>query len=159
MLGKQTDIIGWNQSSRAYGGGATGGGVSAASALPDYQQDLPGLQTGNPVQPGRGIPDVAGLADSQTAYVVRVNGANTVIGGTSAVAPLWSALIARINQALGVPAGYLNPLLYQQLSQVPVTWDINSGNNGLFEAATGWDACTGWGTPNGTALLAALSQG
>jgi kumamolisin len=80
---------------------------------------------------------------------VRIDGTDTVIGGTSAVAPLWAGLIARINQTTGTPAGYLNPLLY---SSPQALRDIVSGNNGDFGAAIGWDACTGLGTPNGPAL-------
>jgi kumamolisin len=97
----------------------------------------------------RGVPDVAGDADPETGYDVRIDGTNTVIGGTSAVAPLWAALIARINQASGKPAGYVNSELYQNPSALR---DITQGNNGDFEATQGWDACTGLGSPNGAAL-------
>ena len=97
----------------------------------------------------RGVPDVAGDADPETGYQVRVDGTDTVIGGTSAVAPLWAALIARINAIVGKPAGFLNPRLYADPGALR---DIIQGNNGDFEAASGWDACTGLGTPNGDAL-------
>jgi kumamolisin len=97
----------------------------------------------------RGVPDVAGNADPQTGYEVRVDGTASVIGGTSAVAPLWAALIARVNQLSGKPAGFLNPQLYENPKTLR---DITSGNNGDFAAAPGWDACTGLGSPNGTAL-------
>jgi kumamolisin len=92
---------------------------------------------------------VAGNADPQTGYDVRIDGTNTVIGGTSAVAPLWAALIARLNQVSGKPAGYVNPSLYQNPQALR---DITRGNNGDFDAAAGWDACTGLGSPNGAAL-------
>ena len=97
----------------------------------------------------RGVPDVAGDADPETGYDVRVDGAATVIGGTSAVAPLWAALLTRLNQLSGTPSGLINPKLYQTPT---VLRDITSGNNGDFEAAAGWDACTGLGSPNGAAL-------
>jgi kumamolisin len=72
-----------------------------------------------------------------------------VIGGTSAVAPLWAALIARLNQLSAKSAGLMNPRLYQ----APKAFrDITSGNNGDFTAVAGWDACTGMGSPNGAAL-------
>jgi kumamolisin len=100
----------------------------------------------------RGVPDVAGDADPDTGYDVRIDGEDTVIGGTSAVAPLWAALIARINQASGKNAGLVNPQLYANPQALR---DITSGNNGDFEATIGWDACTGLGSPNGT-LLASL---
>jgi kumamolisin len=78
-----------------------------------------------------------------------------VIGGTSAVAPLWAGLLVRMNQSLGKNVGYLNPLLYT--SNVESTLhDITVGNNGTYSAGPGWDACTGLGTPDGAALLAAL---
>src|SRR5262249_55163584 len=76
------------------GGGATGGGISAEFPLPAYQQNAgvpPAVGSG---KAGRGLPDVAGDADPATGYAVRVDGDDTVIGGTSAVAPLWAGLIA-----------------------------------------------------------------
>ena len=84
---------------------------------------------------------------------MRIDGSNTVIGGTSAVAPLWAALLARINQASANRSGYLNPRLYQNPQALR---DIIRGNNGDFDAAAGWDACTGLGSPNGAALGSVL---
>jgi kumamolisin len=78
-----------------------------------------------------------------------------VIGGTSAVAPLWAALIARLNQELGKPVGYVNPLLYAA-GTASAFHDVTSGGNGGYDAGPGWDPCTGLGTPDGTALLQAL---
>lgn len=137
--------------------GATGGGVSKAFPLPDYQGSA-----GVPLQPetnykGRGVPDVSGDADPTTGYAVRVDGKDTVIGGTSAVAPLWSGLLALINERLGRPVGFVNPLLYQIGSSAFA--DITSGNNGHYQAGKNWDACTGLGSPNGAALLSALQNG
>jgi kumamolisin len=97
----------------------------------------------------RGVPDVAGDADPETGYAVRVDGTASVIGGTSAVAPLWAALVARLNQLSGTTAGLINPKLYLAPAALR---DITSGNNGDFAAAAGWDACTGLGSPNGAAL-------
>ena len=105
---------------------------------------------------GRGVPDVAGDADPESGYNVLVDGDQTVIGGTSAVAPLWAGLLARINQSLGTSVGYLNPSLYAA-SVESTLHDITSGNNGSYSAGPGWDPCTGLGTPNGAALLAALA--
>jgi len=99
------------------------------------------------------VPDVSGNADPQTGYAVRIDGTDTVIGGTSAVAPLWAALIALINQASGKPGGYLNPSLYQNRHALR---DITGGNNGDYEATEGWDACTGLGSPNGAALAGVI---
>jgi kumamolisin len=131
--------------------GASGGGVSSFFALPSWQTGLKAVDNKGQATAlsKRGVPDVAGNADPQTGYDVRIDGTDTVIGGTSAVAPLWAALIALINQASGKPAGYLNPSLYQHPNALR---DITRGNNGDFDAAAGWDACTGLGSPNGAAL-------
>jgi kumamolisin len=142
----------WNQLSANEG--ATGGGVSQVFALPSYQQSAKVPKAPNGFV-GRGVPDVAGDADPTTGYSVVVDGKQAVIGGTSAVAPLWAALLARINQSLGTNVGYVNPVLYS--AKVESTFrDITSGNNGDYSAGTGWDACTGLGSPNGAALLSAL---
>jgi len=139
-------------------GSATGGGVSDAFPLPVWQQGVGVPASANPSHNvGRGVPDVAGDADPNSGYIIRVDGSQGVIGGTSAVAPLWAALIALINASMGKPLGYFNPLLYTQLSKSGSFQDITTGNNGSYSAATGWDACTGWGTPDGTALLGAIS--
>jgi kumamolisin len=146
----------WNEGA---GGGATGGGVSDEFPLPDYQQNVgvpPSVNPGHYV--GRGLPDVAGDADPNTGYVVRVDGSDTVIGGTSAVAPLWAGLIARLNQSLGQPVGFLNPVLYATISQNGAFRDVTSGDNGDYSAGNGWDACTGWGVADGQKLLQALTQ-
>ncbi|HUE01149.1 MAG TPA: hypothetical protein VMR62_16365, partial [Bryobacteraceae bacterium] len=102
----------------------------------------------------RGVPDVSGDADPVTGYQVRVDGKNMVIGGTSAVAPLWAGLIALINQQLGKPVGFVQPALYK--IGTPAFRDIITGNNGGYQAAKNWDPCTGLGSPNGAALLKAL---
>ncbi|MGB8540080.1 MAG: S53 family peptidase [Candidatus Acidiferrales bacterium] len=142
----------WNDLSSEEG--ATGGGVSGFFSLPAYQQ-----AAGVPKSPsgfvGRGVPDVAGDADPETGYNVVVDGSATVIGGTSAVAPLWAGLVARINQSLGKDVGYVNPLLYASTSAATFN-DITSGTNGSYSAGPGWDACTGLGSPDGAALLASL---
>jgi kumamolisin len=147
-----TEVV-WNDGSS---GGASGGGVSNFFPVPSWQQDIKVTDsTGTSVAlTMRGVPDVAGDADPDTGYNVRIDGTNTVIGGTSAVAPLWAALIARINQLNKTPAGLLNPLLYGNPKALR---DITQGNNGGFNAVTGWDACTGLGSPNGPALTATLS--
>ena len=141
-------------------GGATGGGVSAAFPLPSYQANAkvpPSAATGNQ---GRGVPDVSGDADPQTGYVVQADGSQFVVGGTSAVAPLWAGLVALFNQMIGTPVGYLNPKLYQKVALAAGTFnDITSGDNGDYKAGPGWDACSGWGSPNGAAILKALSTG
>jgi len=112
---------------------------------------------------GRGVPDVAGNADPKTGYKVRIDGVDTVYGGTSAVAPLWAGLFALINEGLGRSVGFANPLLYSPVVQTPgALRDITVGNNdttrqvGGYSARPGWDPCTGLGSPNGTSILNAL---
>ena len=143
----------WNDGAQ---GGATGGGISTFFPSPPYQEGLSAALTagGTRALTHRGIPDVAGDADENTGYEVRVDGSDTVIGGTSAVAPLWAGLITRINSANGKSIGYVNPMLYQNQTAFN---DITHGNNGDFAAARGWDACTGMGTPDGTKIASVLA--
>jgi kumamolisin len=150
----------WND-----GRGATGGGVSNHFPRPAYQS-----KSNVPLSPngkvGRGVPDVAGDADPNTGYEVRLVGGKTeVIGGTSAVAPLWAGLIALLNEGLSKvskpPAGLLNPILYQLPTSSGVFHDIVEGNNDIeglnkYAAGPAWDPCTGLGTPDGKQLLTAL---
>ena len=155
---KITSEVVWNET--ANNEGATGGGVSANFPLPSYQSNA-----GVPPEPqtnyvGRGVPDVAGDADPTTGYQVRYDGQDAVVGGTSAVAPLWAGLVALMNQSLGKNVGFLNPTLYS-LGEADFH-DITSGNNddaglGYYSAGVGWDPCTGLGSPNGAALLQSLS--
>jgi len=142
----------WNNGPNS---GATGGGVSSFFALPPYQEGLQVRKTSGGTQAlaKRGVPDVCGDADPQTGYEVRVDGQNTVIGGTSAVSPLWAGLIARINAAKARRAGFINPHLYVYATAFH---DITQGNNGDFAATTGWDACTGLGSPNGQKVADAV---
>jgi kumamolisin len=161
----------WNE--LAAGEGAGGGGISDQFAQPAWQNNA-GVGARAASQPGstaaagsaaaggssggswRGVPDVAGNADPVTGYQIYSGGKAQVVGGTSAVAPLWSALIARLAQATGTRFGLLQPLLYAGVSpgaDVPGFRDITSGNNGAYTAGPGWDACSGLGSPDGTALL------
>ena len=121
--------------------------------IPDYQHAVSVPPSANPGgRKGRGVPDVAGDADPATGYQVRVDGQEFVVGGTSAVAPLWAGLIALLNQKLGNPVGFLNPLLYGSVVGTGSFRDITSGSNGAYRAGSGWDACTGLGSPNGAVL-------
>ena len=142
----------WNE--LASNEGATGGGVSRISICRPTR--LPQVS----VHPetkfvGRGVPDVAGDAEPVTGYLVRVDGKNLVIGGTSAVAPLWAGLVALINQHIGKQLGFANPILYRIGSSA--FRDITTGGNAGYQARKLWDPCTGLGSPNGTALLKALT--
>jgi kumamolisin len=147
----------WNDGSS---GGATGGGVSDEFALPTWQANagVPDTASGSS---GRGVPDVAGNADPNTGYQVLVDGQSTVIGGTSAVAPLWAALVARLAQGAGKTFGLIQEQLYAGVASgeaAPGFRDITSGSNGAYSAGPGWDACSGLGSPDGTALLTELTS-
>jgi len=148
----------WNET--ASNEGAGGGGISDQFALPSWQATagVPARATSGSAG-GRGVPDVAGNADPTTGYQIYSDGKPQVVGGTSAVAPLWSALISRLAQATGKRFGLIQPLLYAGVTPgavVPGFRDITSGNNGAYAAGQGWDACSGLGSPDGTALLTRL---
>jgi kumamolisin len=143
----------WNE--LASNEGATGGGVSDFFPLPTWQanSNVPAPTTAGG---GRGVPDVSGDADPSTGYTIRVDGSDIVIGGTSAVAPLWAGLIALANAQNGKSAGFLQPAIYAAKGKSAFN-DITSGNNGTFAAGPGWDACTGLGSPIGPKLIAAIN--
>ena len=147
----QSEVV-WNET--AANEGAGGGGVSNVFPLPAWQKNAnvpkPTVAAG-----GRGVPDVSGDADPATGYQIRVDGQTAVIGGTSAVAPLWAGLIALANAANKAPAGFINPVIYAAGAKKAFR-DITQGNNGAFSAGPGWDACTGLGSPNAPALIAAI---
>jgi kumamolisin len=148
-----TSEVVWNELANSEG--ATGGGVSSVFARPTWQANAnvpaPAGSTG-----GRGVPDVAGDADPATGYTIRVDGQTMVIGGTSAVAPLWAGLIALNNAQNKRSAGFFNPQIYATKA-ASAFHDIVSGDNGAFSAGPGWDACTGLGSPIGTQLIKLLA--
>jgi len=143
----------WNET--ASNEGATGGGVSTVFPLPTWQakSNVPAPSTS---AGGRGVPDVAGDADPTTGYSIRVDGQTMVIGGTSAVAPLWAGLIAVANQQLGTTVGFIQLAIYAAKAASDFN-DITKGNNGAFSAGPGWDACTGLGSPIAIKLIPLLA--
>ena len=131
--------------------GATGGGISAINPKPPAQKNLPIA--------GRGVPDIAGNADPTTGFrmLVPLGEGKTgleLVGGTSAVAPLYAALAARIEQNLGHPIGDLQQAIYA--APADAFHDVTTGNNDGYAAQPGWDAATGRGSVDGTKLLAYL---
>jgi kumamolisin len=147
----------------------TGGGISGHFEQPAYQKAVSPAST----KAMRGVPDVSGNAAPSSGYKILCDGQYfpdpgkplPAIGGTSAVAPLWAALIARLNQALNTRLGHLNPLLYQfagqlagQLAENAVLTQVTQGDNGDYQAGAGWNACTGLGRPDGQKLLDALRK-
>src|SRR6185437_11008822 len=171
----------WNET--AANEGAGGGGVSDHFAVPSFQANAgvparaarsaavsgseaaagagagsgaAGVSEAAAAGGGRGVPDVAANADPVTGYQVFSGGQAQVVGGTSAVAPLWAALVSRLAEATGQRFGLIQTLLYAGVSPgtaVDGFNDITSGNNGAYAAGPGWDACSGLGSPDGTALL------
>jgi kumamolisin len=143
----------WNET--ANNEGATGGGVSTLFPLPSWQANAkvpaPSVSAG-----GRGVPDVSGDADPTTGYTIRVDGQTMVIGGTSAVAPLWAGLVAVANQQLGTQVGFIQPAIYAAKAAAAFN-DITQGNNGAFSAGPGWDACSGMGSPIAGKLIPLLA--
>jgi kumamolisin len=155
-----TSEVVWNE--LANNEGATGGGVSNVFPLPPWQASA-GVPKPSNSAGGRGVPDVAGDADPSTGYAIRVDGKDMVIGGTSAVAPLWAGLIAVANAQNGKSAGFIQPAIYSAKGKAAFN-DITSGTNFTgtpvgFKAGPGWDACTGLGTPIGTKLITVVNPG
>ena len=154
-----TSEVVWNE--LANNEGAGGGGVSDVFPLPSWQTNVGVPTIAGGTSTGRGVPDVAGNADPVTGYLVVVDGKQQPIGGTSAVAPLWAGLIARLAQATGKKFGLLQPLIYGGVTPGAAAQgfnDITQGNNGAYSAGPGWDATTGLGSPNGQVLLTHLSD-
>ena len=146
LVGTGTTIsseVVWNETTSNEG--ATGGGISTGYPQPTWQSAIAATKS------GRGVPDVSGNADPATGYQVRVDGQSIVVGGTSAVAPLWAALIALIQARTKTKLGLVQTKLYASGSAVGFH-DITQGNNGAFNAGKGWDACTGLGTPDASLL-------
>jgi kumamolisin len=160
--GRITGESTWNQNAAdvpddSYG--ASGGGISEFFAVPSYQTGIALPANVSTGKTGRGVPDVSGDGDPASGFLVRVDGQEFPIGGTSAVAPLWAGLIALVNQKLNKRAGFINPLLYANPSALR---DVVVGTNKVgspkvgYSAGPGWDACTGLGSPDGAKILAAL---
>lgn len=158
--GERLAEVVWNDT---LSGGVAGGGFSEVFPVPEWQRPVTESAYGySEKPPGRGIPDVAANASPQSGYRILLDGQWSVVGGT-APAALWGGLIARMNQGLGRRIGLLNPVLYRSLGPAGILRDITEGSTIVTEtgplgynARTGWDPCTGWGTPNGQQLLGAL---
>jgi kumamolisin len=149
-----TSEVVWNEVANSEGAG--GGGISKAFPVPSWQS----AAASSSVLTGRGVPDVTGNADPVSGYQVVVSGRRQPIGGTSAVAPLWAGLIARLAQATGRKFGLLQPLFYPGATpgvEAAGFHDITKGNNGAYSAGPGWDPASGLGSPDGAALLTRLS--
>jgi hypothetical protein len=170
ISGSSFDEYAWNDSF-SFGGfsgsGATGGGISDCFPQPWYQVDAGVPPSVNDGHRGRGVPDVSANASPNSGYPIILGGALSFFpaNGTSASAPLWAGLIAVINAALNESVGFINPVLYALGSSIfkdiiaepGVTDNSMNGVKG-YPVTIGWDACTGWGSPKGTALLKGLKH-
>jgi kumamolisin len=155
-----------------YHAGATTGGVSRYFSLPEWQREagVPPIQqidmtnwvfTNSQIFEGRGVPDVAACGDFMSGFRVYLDGRWCYGGGTCATAPFWAAMIARINQAIGRPVGFVTPILYELvLERGVVPFNRPAGGNGAFAAdpQKPWNPCTGLGTPRGAELIEALRE-
>lgn len=154
--GAITSEVVWNS-----GTSGTGGGISDLFPVSAFQAKTPLPPSVNGGRAGRGVPDVAADAAPASGYQIVVFGLSSVVGGTSAVAPLWGALIARINQQRGKSAGFFLPYLYQHgklLREITVGNNRPSGSSIGYDAGAPWNACTGLGVPDGALLPPALES-
>jgi kumamolisin len=142
----------WNDNPGQTDGEGTGGGYSTLFPVQSFQIGAPPAPANTQFGSGRMVPDVAGDADPNTGYNIFVHGAATVVGGTSAVAPLYAGLFA----ALGTKLGFVTPTLWQNQKAFH---DITQGNNGTYSAAVGPDPCSGIGSPIGTSIAALFVTG
>lgn len=158
VKGAAFDEYVWNDTGAA-GPGATGGGVSARFPLPVYQEKANVPKRNRIHTVGRGVPDIAGNASENSGYPQFINGRSQPVGGTSAIAPLYAGLIARINANLGYSVGFINPVLYSLADTAfrEIVGPPGPANNSFarvtgYHAVKGWNACTGLGSVKGTAL-------
>src|SRR5947208_779380 len=145
----------------------SGGGGTTSYPIPIWQQGV-SMSANQGSTTTRNLPDVACLADV-VIWLIANNGEQGIVGGTSVSAPLWAGFTALVNQQAAVngqpPVGFINPAIYaigQGASYTSAFHDITTGNNtndaspDKFFAVSGYDLCTGWGTPTGSNLIHAL---
>jgi kumamolisin len=152
--GKIEKEVVWNDNR-----GSSGGGISALP-VPEYQSNL---QFAGKAITGRGEPDITGNASPNSGYRIHTGGNDVNSGGTSAVAPLYTALALRLNEGLGggdKTVGFMNPFLYQQALSGKANFfnDIVQGTNNGYDATKSWDPASGWGSLDGQKLLDAYKQ-
>ncbi len=156
---------GWPITDNNYWG--SGGGVSTVYSIPYWQQGVSMLANQGSTN-SRNIPDVALTATN--IFVTADNGEYGGFFGTSCSAPLWAGFAALINQQAAnsnkPSVGFLNPAIYA-LGEGPnyslCFHDTTTGSNTFagslsnYYATSGYDLCTGWGTPTGSNLINALA--
>jgi kumamolisin len=137
----------WNDNPGQTNGEGTGGGYSTIFPIQAFQIGAPLAPAGTTNGTGRMVPDVCADADPNTGYEIYVHGAQSVVGGTSADAPLYAGLFA----SFGTKLGFVTPKLWENQGAFN---DITVGNNGFYNAAVGPDPCSGIGSPIGTSIAA-----
>jgi kumamolisin len=147
-----TEEVVWNDNPGETDGEGTGGGYSTIFPVQSFQIGAPPAPANSQYGSGRMVPDVTGDADPNTGYDIYVHGSSTVVGGTSAVAPLYAGLFA----AFGTKLGFVTPTLWQNQKAFN---DITQGSNGFYSAAVGPDPCSGIGSPIGTSIAALFVKG
>jgi subtilase family serine protease len=186
-LGPPPSEVVWNnggglQALLGTSAGAGGGGISSFWKMPTYQLSAPaalrtinGDSSGAPCGGGsvycRQVPDVSADADPFTGYLIYYDGNWSSIGGTSAAAPVWAALIALANASpacSGTSVGFANPALYRAAGSPQYASyfnDVIAGNNdftgsngGKFSAGPGYDMGSGLGSPIASALALPLCE-
>ncbi len=148
-------------------GAGSSGGISTQYPIPSWQTNI-SMTANQGSTTKRNTPDVALTA--QNVYV-RASGNNYNVSGTSCAAPLWAGFAALVNQQAAssgkAPIGFINPTLDTigtSQNYTTIFHDITTGNNTRsgsptkFYAVTGYDLCTGWGTPTGQVLINALAN-
>lgn len=141
----------WNDNPGETNGEGTGGGYSTLFPAQSFQTGAPAAPAGSQYGSGRLVPDVAADADPSTGYTIYVHGSTTILGGTSAVAPLYAGLFASFGKKLG----FVTPKLWANQGAFS---DITSGGNGYYNAAKGPDPCTGLGAPIGAKIAALFAK-
>jgi subtilase family serine protease len=148
---------------------ASGGGLGRVFSRPTYQDHVPGIGA------YRAVPDIAAEASPHTgmAVVTATGGGKYTItgsGGTSASAPMWAGLVALADQYAGHRLGFVNAAIYRISHSAlyhKALHDVTAGDNTVrfppktingYHAAPGWDAATGWGSPDATVLVPLLAH-
>ncbi|HEY9759211.1 MAG TPA: S53 family peptidase [Oculatellaceae cyanobacterium] len=154
--GKLADVTAWDEGEHS----STGGGISKIFSMPWWQRKLNLPLNIDTNKPGRAVPDISTDAAKATGYPVRVNGQNYVIGGTSAGAPLYGGMMLNINAQLAAfgirPVTPLNPWMYARANDKAIFHDVVTGGNHGYQAGNGWDAVTGLGWVDGSAMRDAM---
>lgn len=145
----------WNSGST--GSTRSGGGYSSIYSTPSWQSSVNSGKY-------RAVPDVSDAADPNAGGLsINLNGGWESVGGTSEAAPLWAGYLANVDQKAGKSLGNINPTIYgigaSSSAYGKDFHDVTQGNNDTYNAGTGYDLATGWGSPIGDQLINDLIGG